>query len=158
MYTCADSSDIHTRWKDMRKYVIHSFLRVRVPINAKSGIAVPLQGGRVWWHCNTWACNRGMQWDGDTHISTHASAFVLAIMALLSSYYACGCVFEQQEELCASPTEWKSNEFHSFTVCFLFCVFIVVINPLITNDAFWRHPTLTQLPGEFPIEERFFLA
>ena len=27
------------------------------------------------------------------------------------------------------------------------------VNPLITNDACWRHPTLTQLPGEFPIEE-----
>ena len=24
-------------------------------------------------------------------------------------------------------------------------------NPLITNDAIWRHPTLTQLPEEFPI-------
>ena len=33
-----------------------------------------------------------------------------------------------------------------------------VINPLIMNDAFWRHPTLMQLPGEFPIEDRFFLA
>ena len=25
------------------------------------------------------------------------------------------------------------------------------INPLITNDTIWLHPTLTQLPGEFPI-------
>ena len=121
-------------------YVIHSFLRVRVPINAKSGIAVPLQGGRVWWHCNTWACNRGIQWDGDMHISTHASAFVLAIMALLSSCHACGCVFEQQEELCASPTEWKSSEFHSFTVCLLFCAFIVVIKELKAVQHFNFHP------------------
>ena len=32
----------------------------------------------------------------------------LAIMALL--YHTCGRGFEQQEELCASPTEWKSSE------------------------------------------------
>ena len=27
----------------------------------------------------------------------------------------------------------------------------VSLNPLIMNDAILRHPTLTQIPGEFPI-------
>ena len=76
---------------------------------------------------NTLACNRGMQWGGITHVGMLAPTLnVLTIMGLLC--HACGREFEQQdlEELRASPTEWKSSEFHSFAVCLLLYVIMVI--------------------------------
>ena len=59
------------------------------------------------------------------HACWHASAYVLVIMTLLC--HACGCGFEQQKVLCASPIELKSSEFRSFTVCLLLRAVIMVI-------------------------------
>ena len=56
----------------------------------------------------------------------------------------------------ASTVNSSDLRFSCLTKSYLFVLFFGILNPLITNDAFCRHPTLTQLPGEFPIEDRFF--
>ena len=78
------------------------------------------------------------------HACWHASAYIvrvqLAIMALLHLSYACGRGFEQQDlELRASLTEWKSSEFRSFAaVCLLIlCGHIIMV--MKERKALMRH-------------------
>ena len=70
-------------------------------------------------------CNREMQWGGVMHVGMPAPTCWRSWLFYLC--HACDRGLEQQEELHASPTEWKSSEFRLFAVCLLFCVVIMVI-------------------------------
>ena len=70
-------------------------------------------------------CNREMQWGGVMHVGMLAPTCWRSWLLYLC--HACGRGLEQQEELHASPAEWKRSEFHSFAVCLLFCAVIMVI-------------------------------
>ena len=56
----------------------------------------------------------------------HASTYTCWQSWLFYPCHTCGHGYEQQEELhvCASPTEWKSSEFHSFADLQFACYFV----------------------------------
>ena len=62
-----------------------------------------------------------MQWDGVMGVGMLVpTCWRSWLFYLCHVSRACDCGFEQQEELCASPIEWKNSKFCSFTVCLLF--------------------------------------